>query len=69
MYLSKLVMSVILIVMFISCNSKNCTVCQGVGENTCIVCIDGNLNNEICNFCVGKGEVSCSFCKGSGLNK
>ena len=69
MCLSKLVISIILIVMFSSCNSKNCTVCEGIGKNTCIVCVNGNLNNEICVFCDGKGEVSCSFCKSSGLNK
>jgi len=69
MQLSKLVISIILIVICCSCNSKSCTVCEGIGRNTCIVCVDGNLNNEICVFCDGKGEAFCSFCKGSGLNK
>ena len=50
-------------------NSKDCWVCDGDGENNCVVCVDGNTNMGDCAFCIGKGFVTCTFCNGSGVMK
>ena len=56
--------------LFASCNrTKDCWVCDGDGENNCVVCVDGETNMGDCAFCVGKGVVTCTFCNGSGIMK
>ena len=49
--------------------SKDCWVCEGAGENNCVVCVNGQTNMGDCAFCIGKGVVTCTFCNGSGNMK
>ena len=59
----KLLLFFSLLTFCISCSNKNCTVCEGNGENSCIVCIKGKLDDEPCVFCDGDGLVLCTFCR------
>ncbi len=54
------------ILLFSSCSSNNCWVCEGDGKNNCIVCVDGKTAMGECAFCDAKGIVICTFCNGTG---
>ena len=47
-------------------NAQNCWVCEGIGKNDCIVCINGKNEQKDCVFCEGAGESPCTLCNGTG---
>ena len=47
-------------------NSNNCWVCEGNGENDCVVCVNGKIKEDLCAFCDGKGKNTCTLCDGTG---
>ena len=47
-------------------NSNDCWVCEGNGENDCVVCINGKIKEDLCAFCDGKGKNTCTLCDGTG---
>ena len=71
-YFNKSILSVFTIILFSvmyigSGSSNDCWVCEGSGENNCIVCVNGNTEMGECAFCDGKRKVMCTFCVGTGL--
>ena len=43
----------IICLLFASCNrTKDCWVCDGDGQNNCVVCVDGETNMGDCAFFV-----------------
>ena len=50
-------------------NANNCWVCEGIGENDCIVCINGKSEQKGCVFCNGIGKNPCTLCDGTGKMK
>tara|TARA_B110001454_G_C12529125_1_gene354450 strand:- start:16 stop:186 length:171 start_codon:yes stop_codon:yes gene_type:complete len=56
--------------MYIGSGSSNdCWVCEGSGENNCVVCVNGKTEMGQCSFCNAKGNVVCTFCNGTGSMK
>tara|TARA_B100001123_G_C14863375_1_gene848921 strand:+ start:429 stop:659 length:231 start_codon:yes stop_codon:yes gene_type:complete len=47
-------------------NVNNCWVCEGVGKNDCIACINGKSDQKVCAFCEGIGKSPCTSCNGTG---
>ena len=52
-----------------STNSSKCWVCDGYGENDCVVCINGKIDEKKCEFCNGEGKTVCTLCDGTGKGK
>jgi hypothetical protein len=70
-YFIKFTFSILMIILFSIVyfnirNSNDCWVCEGDGENNCIVCVDGKTEIGECAFCDDKKIVMCTFCTGTG---
>jgi hypothetical protein len=73
-YFTKFILSVFTIILFSamyigSGSSNDCWVCEGSGENNCVVCVNGKTEMGECSFCNAKGNVVCTFCNGTGSMK